>query len=75
MPMVTFQFHLPAEHYGALQKLAHERGMAVAEIVRPAVARVLDEELGRGVPSSASALEGVEAGVVTAPASAAPGAS
>jgi hypothetical protein len=47
MPMVTYQFHLPHEHHGALQKLAHERGMAVAEIVRRAVARVLDEELSK----------------------------
>jgi hypothetical protein len=41
--MITFNFHLPQEMHGDLQKAAHEQGRTAAEICRRALAAALEQ--------------------------------
>jgi predicted transcriptional regulator len=74
MCMITFNFHLSQEHHGRLMKAAHEQERSGAEIVRRAVARVLEEhEFGQTADASGFVPGGAaQGGSITAPAAAAP---
>jgi hypothetical protein len=53
--MLSFHVLLPGEMHGRLQAYAHRRGMVASEVIRRALAKHLDDELGRGAGAAAPA--------------------
>jgi predicted transcriptional regulator len=70
-PHTSIHFQLPSELHGRLQATAHRQGRSASEVIRRALQRVLDEELGPAAGAAAAALGALPADSAMPPSAAA----